>query len=96
MGREHTIHVTHPKSGDLIAIGPDDEIPGWAKKLVHERHFADGEAAVGDGVPPRAGAGSGKDAWRDYAAANGVQVADDATRDDIIAACEAAGVTVGE
>jgi hypothetical protein len=45
-----------------------------------------------DGPPPRGGAGSGRDAWSAYAAASGVEVDEDATRDDIVAALDAAGV----
>lgn len=52
------------------------------------------EQEAGSGVPPRAGKGSGKEAWAAYAEANGVEVDADASRDDIIAACEAAGVPV--
>lgn len=43
------------------------------------------------GRPPLTGAGSGKKAWAEHAAAIGVAVAGDATRDDIIAAVDAAG-----
>lgn len=42
--------------------------------------------------PPRAGRGSSEQAWRAYAALVGVTTPDGAGRDDIIAACEAAGV----
>lgn len=49
------------------------------------------EAAVSS-VPPRSGKGSGLDAWTEYASTNGVQVKDDATRDDVIEAVKAAGV----
>lgn len=46
-------------------------------------------------VPPRRGAGSGRDAWAAYAADKGVEVtADLKNRDDIIAACELAGIPV--
>lgn len=46
-------------------------------------------------APPRGGAGSGRDAWVAYADASGVEVTDDLrTREDIIAACELAGVPV--
>lgn len=45
-------------------------------------------------APPRSGKGSGVDAWSDYAYTNNVDVPDDAGRDDIITACEAAGVPV--
>lgn len=44
------------------------------------------------GVPPRGGAGSGKDAWSAYAASKGVDVDAEASRDDIIAALDDAGV----
>lgn len=49
-------------------------------------------ADAGSDVPPKGGAGSGKDAWAAYAAKHDVKVADDATRDDIVAALDAAGV----
>lgn len=45
-------------------------------------------------VPPQGGPGSGKDVWAQYAAANGVSVPGGASRDEIIAACEKAGVPV--
>ncbi len=45
--------------------------------------------------PPRAGRGSSAEAWRQWAESAGVAVQDDAGRDDIIAACEAAGVLTG-
>ncbi|MFD9212088.1 hypothetical protein ACFVY9_03010 [Streptomyces sp. NPDC059544] len=43
-------------------------------------------------APPRAGRGSGIEAWRTFAEQNGVGTDSDMTRDEIIAACEAAGV----
>lgn len=49
------------------------------------------EAAAEDtsGQPPRGGEGSGRDAWAEYAAAQGVEVTDDMNRDDIIEAVDA-------
>lgn len=41
--------------------------------------------------PPQGGPGSGKEAWAAYADALGVEVDDDASRDDIIDAVEKAG-----
>jgi hypothetical protein len=41
-----------------------------------------------DQAPPRAGAGSGRDVWAAYAESQGVEVTDDMTRDEIIAAVE--------
>jgi hypothetical protein len=47
-----------------------------------------------DGPPPQSGRGSGVEAWREYADANSVDFDEDANRDEIIAACTAAGVPV--
>lgn len=41
-------------------------------------------------APPRAGAGSGRDAWAAYAESQEVEVTDDMTRDEIIAAVDEA------
>lgn len=43
-------------------------------------------------APPRAGRGSGVKAWRKFADAVGVDLGGATSRDDVIAACEAAGV----
>lgn len=43
-------------------------------------------------VPPRGGTGSGVADWAAYAQANGVEVAEGTSRDDIIAALDAAGI----
>lgn len=43
-------------------------------------------------VPPRTGKGSGADAWAEFAAANGVAVDPDASKDEIIGVLEARGV----
>jgi hypothetical protein len=45
-------------------------------------------AAAADVAPPRAGKGSGRDEWAAYAAAVGVVVDDDMSRDDIIDAVD--------
>ncbi|WP_280471002.1 hypothetical protein [Nocardia cyriacigeorgica] len=59
---------------------------------------AAGDPAVdsdnGDGPPAQRGTGSNRQAWADYAARRGVTVEPDWKREDIIAACEAAGVPV--
>jgi hypothetical protein len=51
-----------------------------------------GDTGRSDGPPPKSGAGSGAKAWRGYAEAEGVTVDEKASRDDVIAALEAAGV----
>lgn len=57
----------------------------------------DGDADVlsESGVPPRSGTGGTRQRWADYAEAHGVTVAAEWKRDDIIGACERAGVPVG-
>lgn len=52
----------------------------------------DGGGGDGEAPPPRSGPGSGAPAWREYAARNGVEVAPDESRDDVIAALDAAKV----
>jgi hypothetical protein len=49
---------------------------------------AEPAAVTESGAPPRAGAGSGRDAWVAYAESQGVAVTDDMTRDEIIEAVE--------
>ena len=41
-----------------------------------------------DGPPPKAGPGSGRDAWVAYAQRAGLEVDEDASRDDVIDAVE--------
>ena len=56
------------------------------------KRAAEREAAEAAQVPepPRGGAGSGVDAWRDYASRAGIEIDDTMNRDDIIAAVELA------
>lgn len=51
------------------------------------------EVAVESPQPPRTGKGSGVEAWKQYADANTIAYADGASRDDIIAAVDAAATT---
>ncbi|MFJ3587531.1 hypothetical protein ACIQUY_29255 [Streptomyces sp. NPDC090231] len=85
---------------DGVAYGPDDKIPAAALRQIGEHAFADPDAEVdqdddaGSGgdieAPPRSGRGSGVEAWRAFAEQHDIEVAADASREDIIAACEAA------
>lgn len=102
--REYTFHVDHPDGSGLVAIGPGDEIPDWARKIVDKRHLPEGESyddADGDGLPdreagaepPRNGKGSSRDAWVVFAGEKGFEIPEGVnTRDEIIAALETAGV----
>jgi len=97
--------VTHPETGAPVLLAAGGDVPDWAASLVGA-HLIEGGAAEGsqpeqtpdasakgqDGPPPKGGAGSGAPAWRAYAAKKGVEVAEDASREDVVAALEAAGV----
>jgi hypothetical protein len=87
--RESSIWVTG-KDGEPFCITPDADIPNWAVDQLDSRHFENASGA--DGPPPKSGKGSGVQAWAEYAATNRVEVAEDATRDDVIAALDAAGI----
>lgn len=84
---------------DGQVYGPDDDVPAdIAKEITNPKAWGEGSTdaagtAASDGPPPRSGKGSGIDAWTAYAASFDppVEVADDASRDDVIAAIEAAG-----
>lgn len=91
-------------------FGPGDKVPAAAAKLITNPKAWDEAPAVesplaeadvqpsGDDtasiVPARAGKGSSKDAWVSYAALHDVKHDPDASRDEIIAAVESAGVPV--
>lgn len=83
--------VADPAAGDEVAL---------LRARVAELEAAAASTSSADGgadpqsdtvVPPRGGPGSGALEWREYARTVGVEVADDASRDDVIAALEAAG-----
>jgi hypothetical protein len=67
-------------------------LPSWAEKLVTNDAVFEGGAdeAAASEAPPRAGRGSGRDEWAAYASSLGVAFDDDATRDEIVAAVDAA------
>lgn len=80
--------------------GPDDDVPqDVADQITNPDVWAergpgasDAAPAVRDGAPvrpPTHGAGSGRDAWVAYAVTKDVEVSDDMTRDDIVAAVDA-------
>lgn len=87
--------VVNDADGNPVTITPNEDVPDWAVDQIHDHCYADdGAAATGEGdggPPPKAGRGSGKDAWSAYADSVEVTVDGEATRDDIIAAIEAAG-----
>ncbi len=69
--------------GRLHFTSPDSELA----KRAHEREAL---KAAEVPEPPRGGAGSGVEAWREYATRTGVEFDEDASRDDIVAAVDLA------
>ena len=49
-----TTHVVLSHQGDVVTLGPDDDIPDWAKELIGDHCYADpeedGNAGHADGV----------------------------------------------
>ncbi len=73
--------------------------PAIAERITNPRAWNGAASAAApaqepdDSPPPRAGKGSGRDEWAAYAARRGVNdLANDASRDDIIAALEERGL----
>lgn len=74
--------------------GPGDKVPPEVAKRIGTHAWEDDGAKPepsGDG-PPRSGRGSGRGAWAAFAEANGLDVGEDRTREQIIADLEERGV----
>ena len=85
--------VRHPNSGVVEFLPEGSSLPGWASGLVGEHALTaappEPERVAESGQPtppPRSGAGSEAEAWREYAEAVDVKVPEDAARKDIIEA----------
>lgn len=75
----------HSTSGALVSVREDKVLGSEWERLDAGADDAPAEPApTDDGAPPRAGKGSGRDAWADHAASLGIEVTDEATRDEII------------
>lgn len=90
---------------DGVAYGPDDKVPAKVAERIGAHAWADadepaeaptptggGDGSKGEAPPPRTGRGSGIEAWLAFAEQHDVDTDSDMTRDDVIAACEAADV----
>lgn len=96
--RRLAVHVTvasEPGGAGFATFGPDDDVPKWAAEQMGDHVWA-GKAAeptepAPTEVPPKGGAGSGRDEWAAYAASLEVAVEDGDTRDDIVEKLAAAG-----
>ena len=95
------VHLTD-EEGQAVVFGPSSDVPQWAvEKITNPDCWAEEEALPEPEPepepedveePPRGGPKASKAVWLKFAAAKGVEVPDSASRDDIVAACVAAGV----
>ena len=74
-----------------VAEEPADELVRLQARI-NEVKAALSTMNIAGSPPPKGGPGSGAPAWREYAASKDVEVADDASREDVIAALTEAGV----
>jgi len=97
------IHVSlFDETGNLHSFGPSDSVPDWARKRITNPSVWDGGhadpapavAKSSDEPPPQGGPGASRKVWADWAARHNVDIEDAWKRDDIIEACEKAGVPV--
>lgn len=95
------VHLT--EEGIVHTFLPGSTPPKWAADRITNPNAWSAEeespaplheapAVTTHGVPPRSGKGSGIQAWRAYADANGFETDDDIGRDEIIAALKADGI----
>lgn len=92
------LRITNPlawgeTAGESPAASPVPQVPQSGATDAVSRDVDDLDVA-GGGPPPRSGPGASRRLWADYAESNGVAVEADWRRDDIIAACERAGIAV--
>lgn len=89
-----TVVLRDPVTFAPVAFGPGDDVPDWAAVLITNPEAWEGEADVSPsppvGEPPRAGRGASAKAWRKFAESVGVVVPEGASREEIIAAVDAA------
>lgn len=86
------VHV-RDEAGENHVFGPDDTVPGWARQAITNPNVwegADESSETSSDEPPRSGKGSGVEAWLAYAESKGIDMPEDASRDDVIAAVDAA------
>lgn len=70
----------------------EQEVEEATAPAATEESAEESDAPDAGKIPPKSGRGSGLPAWRDYADKNGFETDDDVTREEIIAALEAAGI----
>jgi len=89
--------TVHDDNGAPHTFEPGTEVPDWAARKISNPNVWEGDAPVfededpdGDlsedevNEPARSGKGSGLAVWAPYAKGLGIEVPDEATRDDVI------------
>lgn len=89
-------YVYVQRNGEIVGLGPGDEVPADLAGMIGAHAFEGGEhpGSAASGPPPKGGPGSGAEAWAQYAADQGVSVAEGASRDEIVEALSKAGKPV--
>ncbi|MFE3657274.1 hypothetical protein [Streptomyces sp. NPDC059165] len=99
------VHVTSKDGTRRSWLAPGDEVPPWAsvddrlvegaaEKSAPSRTGSSSSGEVSE--PPRAGKGSGLDAWQRYADSRGIGYDAEMSRDDVIAVVDAANSSARE
>lgn len=88
------VRQPHHRAGYETAPEPFEPqpMPRPAERRPLQARQPENKPPADAGPPPKTGKGSSADAWALYAEQRGVKVELDAKRDDIVAACEKAGV----
>lgn len=84
------VHV-HDENGETHVFGPEDSVPGWARKAItNPAAWAAGDDEDGDAAPSRPAKNAGKDKWAAYAQSIGVDLTGvDDNKDAVVTAVEA-------
>ncbi len=86
---KYSVAVRHPETLEAVVLKAGEPVPEWASGLVQadDLDSPTEQPEEPDGAPSRS---AKKDDWLAYAAQQGVEVPEGATKEDIIAAVEAA------
>ena len=81
------------QTGRSQTFGPDDTVPGWARKAISNPDvWAEGDDDSDEEIAPERPRGNAsREAWVEYARAREVAVTDDMDRAAIVAAVDATG-----
>lgn len=85
--------ITNPKAwADYEPLAKSIPAPVVAPVVPETAKVTPDETIEDSDAPPRGGPGSGRSVWQEFAEAHEVEISNSASKADIIAACEAAGI----